>query len=231
VRQVFTNRRGCEIYWASTRVVTAAHHNLLSPSERRRSGRFRRHEDRQRFVLATALLRVAAGAWLRRAPREVVVDRTCDRCGEPHGPPGLPGSGLYASISHAGEYAAVALSDVAPVGVDVERIGRVAFGPLLGAVCSPEERRHVRSEADFYAYWTRKESVLKATRVGLSMPMREVVVTPPGDAPRVLFYGSRPDFAARMHDWRLGAGYACALTVLGNSPTPPRTGRAEWLLD
>jgi 4'-phosphopantetheinyl transferase len=224
-----TSARGCELYWASVTLSSIAHDRLLSPIERERCTGLQQREDRERFVLATALLRLAAGAWLQRPPEHVAVDRTCDRCLRQHGPPRLPETGLYASISHAGEYAAVALSDVAPVGVDIERIGRIAYAPLLSAVCTAGERRHVTSDGDFYAYWTRKESVLKATGIGLSLPMTDVVVTPPADAARVVAYNGSADFAAQMFEHSLDACYRCAVTVLTDAPIAFRARGVEGL--
>jgi 4'-phosphopantetheinyl transferase len=190
----------------------------------------RQYEDRTRFVLATALLRLAAGAWLNESPAGVTVDRTCEHCLEPHGRPRLPGTGLHASISHASEYVAVVLSDVAPVGVDIERIGRVAYAPLVDAVCSASERRLVTNDADFYAYWTRKESVLKATGVGLSLPMTDVVVTAPADAPRLVAYDGAAGLPAQMVAPSFDARYACAVTVLTDAPIRFRVRSADGLL-
>lgn len=229
MEEVTTDARGCELYWAPTALLSAAHERLLDPVELRRSKGFRRRDDRIRFVLATALLRLAVGAWLGQSPDRLVVDRICDRCREPHGPPRLPGTGLHASISHAGEYAAVALSDVAPVGVDIERVGGIDYRPLLDVVCAAGERRYVTSEADFYAYWTRKESVLKATGVGLSLPMTNVMVTPPGDLPRVVRY-RRTALAAQMLEFCFDPRYACAVTVLTGSPTRFRVHDVQGLL-
>lgn len=229
VKEGVTETRGCEIYWASTALLSAAHDRLLNPIERQRSIGFQRYGDRARFVLATAVLRLAAGAWLRQSPDQLVVDRICDRCREPHGPPRLPGSGLHASISHAGEYVTVALSDVAPVGVDIEQIKRIAYVPMLDVVCTAGERRHVTSAADFYTYWTRKESVLKAIGVGLSLPMTNVVVTAPGDLPRVVTYqGSK--LAAQMLERRFDPRYACVVTTLTSSSTCFRIHDAQALL-
>jgi 4'-phosphopantetheinyl transferase len=227
VENAATDARGCELYWASVTLLSAAHDRLLSPIEHKRRMGLQQREDRARFALATVLLRLAAGAWLGRPPERVAIDRTCDRCLEPHGRPRLSGTGLHASISHAGKYAAVALSDVAPVGVDIERIGRVAYAPLIDAVCAAGERRHVTSDADFYTYWTRKESVIKATGVGLSLPMTDVVVTPPADAARVVVYDGRAELAAQMFECSFDAHYACAVTVLTDSPIPFRVRSAE----
>jgi 4'-phosphopantetheinyl transferase len=223
--------RGCELYSCSLAHLRGAHERLLSWVECERAAGFRRSRDRERFVLATTILRLAAGAWLGVPAERVDVDRTCSRCQESHGRPRLPGTGLHASISHAGDYAAVALSDVAPVGVDVERIGKVPYEPLLDMVCTAGERHHVADDADFCAYWTRKESVLKATGVGLSLPMTEVVVTPPGEPPGVLAYEGRPAFAAQMFDHPFDTRYECVVTVLTGSPARLCVGDAESLLD
>jgi 4'-phosphopantetheinyl transferase len=138
---------------------------------------------------------------------------------------------LHASISHSGEYAAVALSDVAPVGVDIERVGAVAYPPILGAVCAASERRHVNGDADFCSYWTRKESVLKATGVGLSLSMTSVVVTPPGEPARVIAYRDSTELVAQMFEPALDARYACAVTVLTDLPLVFRVCGGEGLLE
>jgi 4'-phosphopantetheinyl transferase len=137
---------------------------------------------------------------------------------------------LRASISHAGGYVAVALSDVAPVGVDIERVGGIIYTSLLDTVCTAGERHHVTSEADFYAYWTRKESVLKATGMGLSLPMTNVMVTPPGDVPRVVSYDGKSELDTQMFEWCFDPLYACAVTVLADSPIRFRVQNAERLL-
>jgi 4'-phosphopantetheinyl transferase len=220
----------CALYSAPLTLLRGAHEDLLDPVEHERRAGFRQPGDRERFVLATALLRLAVAAWSGEPPARVEVDRTCERCQEPHGRPRLPGTGLHASISHASDYVAVAVCDIAAVGVDIEQTGRVAFEPLLDLVCTASERRHVTGDADFCAFWTRKESVLKATGIGLSLPMTEVVVTPPTEHPRVLAYAGRQGFAARMFERPFDARYGCVVTVLTDSPVELRVGDAERLL-
>jgi 4'-phosphopantetheinyl transferase len=106
----------------------------------------------------------------------------------------------------------------APVGVDIECITDIDYLPLLDKVCSPTEAHHVCTAVDFFTYWTRKESVVKATGVGLMMPMRSVEVTPPLSAPALLVYGDGSLPAARMRDLDVVPGYAAAVTVLCDEP-------------
>jgi 4'-phosphopantetheinyl transferase len=151
-------------------------------------------------------------------PAAVRLDRSCDRCGEPHGRPRLPGTGLHTSISHSGHVVAVGLTASGPVGVDVEAMRDRDYEPLLGRVCRPEERPQVASAADFYAYWTRKEAVLKAVGEGLRRPMNTVAVTPPGTAPALLALGDGTPPPCRLADVAAGPGYAGSVAVLSEQP-------------
>ena len=192
---------------------------LLTGTELERRQRYLRPDDRDRFTLATVLLKGAAAGWLSAAVEDIVIDRTCATCGAPHGRPRIVGHELHASIAHSGGFVAVALSDVAAVGVDIEVVGDRRYEPLLDDVCTPDERSHVGSREDFYAYWTRKESVLKALGVGLDVPMTEIAVTPPTATPAVTTYRGN-DLAAQMSDVSPAAGYVGAVTVLASEPEP-----------
>ena len=118
-----------EVWWSS--LVAAEHHllGMLDATERARVASLERPADQGRSMVAAALLRVAVGGRLGVPPREVVIDRTCAECGEPHGRPRVlgPGSAVpEVSVSHSGLLVVVALSDGAAVGVDVQRVADVA---------------------------------------------------------------------------------------------------------
>ena len=101
-------------------------------------------------------------------------------------PPGLPGGTamhrIHVSLSHAGRYAAVALSTAGPVGVDIEETEpmpdreRFARGILAGAERSDWAALpgNARDTAVIRAF-TRKEALLKALGVGLAGGLREVI--------------------------------------------------------
>lgn len=123
--------------------------------------------------LIAAALRVWGGA-----PAGWALARFCGVCGRPgHGAPILPWPGAPAvSVSYTDGLAAVALADAGLVGVDVEAVRPLARPDDLAAwVWGPGERPDAGVTADLlpwlYRDWTRKEAVLKAHRVGLSVPM------------------------------------------------------------
>lgn len=96
---------------------------------------------------------------------------------EANGKPYVPGGPPF-SLSHSGELALIAISDNAPVGVDIEQIKtdrpveRIAQRYL-----SPYEREALQSLSGeelveaFHWCWTAKEAYLKALGVGLRRPL------------------------------------------------------------
>jgi 4'-phosphopantetheinyl transferase len=211
----------CLICFASLEQLRPRHLALLSPSERARRERHVRAEDRDRFALGAALLRALVGASTGLAPAAVAVERTCPRCGQPHGRPRLPGCDLHASVTHSGRVAAAAITAAGPVGIDVELIaggdpGALAGddpGPLAEAIRAPGEAP-ARSPREFHIVWTRKEAVLKATGVGLELAMTRVHVSAAERPPALLAYDGCEPPPARMLDLQPAPGYLGCVCVL-----------------
>lgn len=157
--------------WVDTWVVSrrelarsTSYDGLLSPDERARAATGRRSAP---FVAGAVLLRLAAARRTGIAPEDVRVRRCCPRCGGPHGRPELPGLGLTASVSHSGDLVAVALTDTGWVGIDVERLREVPRS-LAARVLSDHEQGLVTDEPAFFAIWTIKEALVKASGRGLA---------------------------------------------------------------
>jgi 4'-phosphopantetheinyl transferase len=207
----------CEVVFAPRSAVRASHEQLLTPRERARWERLRRDADRERFCLATVLVKAAVARRVGLQPADVVVDRSCVRCGAFHGRPRIVGHPLQVSLSHSGDFVAVVLSDRSQVGIDIEAITDRRTESLVRFVCSPEERGSIASNAAFTTTWARKESVLKAVGVGLNVPMTRITVTAPGQAPALLAYRGGT-LHARLQDVTPGEAYAGCVTVLGTEP-------------
>lgn len=85
---------------------------------------------------------------------------------------------LHFNLSHSGELALLAVTGIAPVGVDIEYAGPFDNMPdVAERFFSPAEYRawselptHERTQG-FYHCWTRKEAVIKALGLGLSAPL------------------------------------------------------------
>jgi phosphopantetheinyl transferase len=127
-------------------VATLAHADLslrrwLDSRETDRFVSYESQADQARFLLGATMLRSAVGQELGIRPKDVPVDRECDRCGRWHGRPRVRGSSLQLSVSHAGLLVAFAMAVGSPVGIDVERV------------------RSSRATAES---WTRREARFKA---------------------------------------------------------------------
>jgi 4'-phosphopantetheinyl transferase len=220
----------CEVWWASTAWLRPWHAGLLSDGERARRAGLWEEGHRAQYTVAAALLRLVAAPLTGGSAAEVVVDRTCPSCGRQHGRPRLPGTGLHASISHSGVTVAVAVSRAGEVGVDVQRVADDSVQELSPLVLAESEAGYVAVARDFFTYWTRKEALVKATGDGVTVPLPQVVVSPPGTPPRVLGYPRPGGLAAQLRDLGPEPGYVGALAVLGPRPVVVRERSGERLL-
>jgi len=103
----------------------------------------------------------------------------------PWGQAVLKDSGSHFSLSHAGNIALCAVADAA-CGCDAEQIGR-GGKRLAERFFRPEEQEKLAAmeedpeawQREFAVIWTRKESYLKMTGRGMSLPMSSFSVTEP----------------------------------------------------
>lgn len=210
-----------QLWWARAEAAHPGHAALLGEAERRRLTGMRHDADRARFTVGAALVRLIGAAALGVHPRAVPVDRHCDVCRRPHGPPRIPASGLCLSVSHAAGRVVVAAARGTAVGVDVESVrGAPETAGMVRHVLSSAERATVParplSARALVATWSRKEAVLKALGVGLRVPMARLVVSGPGEPARLLRYDPDPAVVARTRllDLHTGRRYTAALAVL-----------------
>jgi 4'-phosphopantetheinyl transferase len=199
------------VWLADISMLRPTHLLLLNSIEKARQSAYQRAEDSARFTVAAALLRLATAAEVGATPTAIIIDRACEDCGAPHGKPRITGTDLHVSVSHSGRKVAVALTRAAPIGVDVEAISHVDVDELQRLCLTTNEPLNRPDE--FYCYWCRKESVVKATGDGLRVPLTEVLVSPAGEPARLVSYRGRP-MAATMVDLPISPYYAGAATVL-----------------
>jgi 4'-phosphopantetheinyl transferase len=207
-------RPTCDVWWATLSDVRPEHVALLNSVEHGRRERYVRTEDRDRFTLGVAMTRLALGPLLGLPPAMVPLTRACRDCGEPHGPPAVAGGPLL-SVSHSGDRVAMALSAHGPVGVDVEECSRQLDNAIERHVLAPAESA-APDDRGIFAYWTRKEALVKATGDGLRAPMTEITVSPPDEPPRLIAWSGRADLVGRitMRALEPGPGYAACLALI-----------------
>lgn len=241
----------CSVWWA-TPATSPALTAVLDPTERQQLTRIARVEDRARYVTAHAVVRLLLAERTGVPAADLRFERNCRRCGGGHGKPQLVDAERSArsrpvafNLAHAGDRIVVAIGDDhgVEVGVDVEAIPDQDDPVLAGAahgLLTTSELAAYRGQAigrrghDFTRWWTRKESVLKATGEGLTVPLSAVEVTAPDAAPALVrrpppeeVGGSAPGASDAMwrlrmspvslHDLDAGPGYVGCVALLGAS--------------
>lgn len=86
--------------------------------------------------------------------------------------------GIYVNLSHSGDYAVCAVSDV-PVGADIQHC-RECDMKMANRFFTAEEAEFINKSTDknsaFFEIWTKKESFVKAIGKGLAIPLNSFSV-------------------------------------------------------
>lgn len=159
--------------------------SILTTDERARPARFQQ---------TRSLLRSLLGRYLNQSPQSLHIDYGAN--GKPFLSPHPSRVTLYFNLSHADEIALIAISSVAEVGVDVERIRSVGhiqkiarrFFTLRDLTWLGEEP----SEERFFQVWTRTEARIKAQGMGVFAASSEATSV------SVLNIDARTDYAAAV---------------------------------
>jgi 4'-phosphopantetheinyl transferase len=206
---------------------------LLSEHEREKALRFRFDRDRTAFSAAHVLLRRCLERITGRPDRPFGIGAY----GKPDLNPPWGSPPLQFNITHTRGLVACALARGHDVGVDAEADGRVIdYLAIAEHHFAPAERRALalRNECDrpsaFRAIWTMKEAVIKATGLGLEMPLDCFTVEVDQ-----LILGFAPELGQQHARWRLerncvdGASLAVAVRCLEGAAPPDRFN--WWRLD
>lgn len=184
-----------------------------------------RREAAQLGTDAIHLWRIPYAHDQRRAPLAALLAAYLDareadiRFGEgPRGKPFLvsrhPLADLEFNWSHSGDYALIGLTRGAPIGVDIERLGkRLRIVDIARRFFDPAEAATLAAlspdtlDPAFTGLWCAKEAVLKSTGAGLAFGLDRLAFAHAGGATWSL---ARVDPAlAAAADWQL-AGFAAA---------------------
>lgn len=188
---------------------------LLSPAEQVGAESFKFDEDRNRYVIRRGLARLILSRYLEQLPAEI--EFQYGAFGKPEVRLAGAGAPLYFNTSHSGEIAICAITSACPIGVDVERTREIPdTEETVRRFFQPREVETFmalptgsRLQA-FYACWTRKEAVLKATGEGIAESRAMVEVTmAPEDKPAVVFVpGDRQAHKEwQLHQFSPASGY------------------------
>ena len=180
----------------------AEYDSFLSREERDRAACFSRSRDGLHYIAAHALLRVMLSSFAELPP--TAWRFLSENGARPEIEPGLSMLPLRFSLSHTDRLVAASLTLCRTIGLDVEAVDRpvpdmeqviryfaVVEKSLLDH-CAPEQRHRA-----FFQIWTMKEAFVKATGLGLSLPLDQFAVTV--HPSRLLF---APAEWGPPHSWR-----------------------------
>jgi 4'-phosphopantetheinyl transferase len=155
---------------------------ILSADEVARATRFRFEQDRAHFVHCRSALRQLVSRYLVIAPGEIRFLYSAN--GKPQVEEMQNRSGLQFNVSHSGNLALIAFGGEHRLGVDIEMVrGGVNTEDLSQRFFSTREQVGLAELPEnlrafgFFACWTRKEALLKATGDGLSFPLADFSVS------------------------------------------------------
>lgn len=162
----------------------------LSEDEIARANRFKFEDDRIRWTRARSSLRVILSRYAGDDPGSLAFVYGA------HGKPALlPFSDVEFNLSHAGDWAMIAVARSVPVGVDIERIRPdIEMAPLLARL---GEINLPATPQELYQAWTRREARTKAAGAAL--------------------FDKPPNNVCAI-DLKAPAGYAASVALVGHKP-------------
>ena len=221
-----TTGDGADLWLFSLDVAAAERarlHALLDRDEAERAARFHDPQHVQRFTVAHGRLREIVAAYAGTAPEGVAFAHGAR--GKPHLAHGVPGAttALEFNLSHAQHLGLIGVTRDAAIGVDIEVMRPMAeMADIAERNFAPAEfdawRRLPADQraAGFFACWTRKEAVIKATGDGLSMPLDGFAVSVHPAQPARLLEIDRSATAASLWtlaSWQPMAGVFAAVAL------------------
>ena len=188
----------------------AAAYAAVTPDRKAKADRFRLAKDRRLCLGAELLLRYG----LREAGIMQFPETLCIGA---QGKPAAPETGLEFNLSHSGTWVLCALGGF-PLGCDLEEIRPVdlklgrRFHPLeyTDILSMPTEQERLML---FYRYWTLKESFLKATGLGMTLPLDGFLIRRDGE---ITVAQSVNELDYSFREFMEIPGFCCALCGAGD---------------
>lgn len=204
------------------------YHQLLTDDERAKWQRYKFDKDKHQHLVTRALIRETLSRYESTvAPQDWRFELN------QHGKPAIANplsQPLFFNLSHTQNLAALAVTRIANVGVDVEKIKQVEQVRGLAERCfADSEIRYVFSGDKteimwrFFKLWTLKESYIKARGCGLSLSLQSVTFAPTAQPLVVDFDPLHDDRASdwSFRHWQVGSEHLLSLAVnveLSQSP-------------
>lgn len=147
---------------------------ILSTEEVAKSHRFLHQGDHNRYIISRISLRNILSKFITIPPADIIFSQYGNK------KPSV--AGIEFNLSHSNEYILIAISPT-PIGIDIEYMkADFDFKILSNMSFGLNEKVHINEGnlplLNFYAIWTRKEALLKASGEGLIDNLNEIDCLP-----------------------------------------------------
>lgn len=196
----------------------------LSGEERERAAAFKFPVHRERYIRGRGMVRKCLAEHLGAVPESL--DFVLGARGKPH----LAGEELHFNLSHSGEKAALAISKLPAIGIDIEQFDREVDIAGLSRRCFREsERRRLEGltgealQRAFFWTWTAKEARMKATGEGFALEPGKIEISFDGEWPDRCLAPLHPQvYVSAVHL----VGFHSACTVAATNPFAVRVAES-----
>jgi len=167
------NNLQCASVWQIriSNFVPAIHHfvSLLSPDEIENANHFNFEKDKNSYIIRWGILRLLLSEYLHQNAATIAFGKGKNK--KPFVLQNEKTVDVYFNISHSDDCVLIAFAN-SEIGIDAEKIDRTFnYRDMLPVLFSPKETNAINISADaaiyFYKFFTRKESLLKATANGI----------------------------------------------------------------
>jgi len=154
-------------------------YSLLHEEEKNKTALFKFEKDKKAYIIRRGMLRLLVSRYLYLDPNSIHFIKGDNN--KPALEKNENTAGLHFNISSSGNYALFAIHN-AEIGIDIEKVaGSFNYKEVLAVLFSENERGAILHAADatkmFYTFFTRKESIVKASAKGISNSMISIPVS------------------------------------------------------
>lgn len=194
-------------------------YNLLADEEKKRADNFFSNIDRTRYIVSKGYLRKLLEKFTLTDPEKIVFTAN------DYGKPALkfPTLELYFNISHSANLGLIAISDIAEIGIDVEKHKKIkTIDKIADRFFSQTEKEVLlklpgkHKLEGFFNCWSRKEAFIKSIGRGLSFPLKLFDVTlKPGDPAELIEIREANESANQwfLQEISVDVGYSAAFCI------------------
>ena len=181
------------------------------------ASRMRREKTDKLIFRKDKMLSLAADALMRKALSDRGINDFVLEYGK-NGKPYIKDKDIYFNLSHSETTVMCAVSDL-EIGCDAEKITDIDLEIAKRFFCGTEYEMIAKERSDeekrdmFFRLWTLKESFVKATGLGMAMPMNSFCIDINKDKISVLQNVSQEKYYFKEYDFNDGYKYAvCSLS-------------------